>query len=367
MLGAANGHPFHVGILPLGNFTLLAFASFVDTLRLSADEGDGSRQKNCRWTVISSTSEPVLASCGVAITPDQLLGDPGRFDYIAVVGGILDRGKLADEATLAWLRAAAAVHVTLIGLCVGTFALIRAGVMQGRKVCISSYHASDLDAFHENVAVVSDQWFVADGERITSPGGVAAADVAALLIKRHCGESWALKGLQLALIDRHRTANHPQPVAIAPMHVDHARLQRAVKLIEQRLSNPPNLPELARHAHLSPRQLQRLFKQAFAKSPHQFSRDVRARYGRLLLERTDRSISLIAEACGFAGASHFGRAIRAQFGRSPQALRSELRRPGTAPAGVFAHHLPWRPEGTIHFPQVAANRGDAPAGLARSS
>lgn len=352
--GARADPMFHVGILPLPNFTLLAFAAFVDTLRLGADEGDRSRQINCRWTVVSPTAEPVRASCGAEVVPWETLDDPQRFDYIVVVGGLLDRGPLADAATLDWIRAAAAGGTNLIGLCVGTFALLRAGVMAGRRCCINAYHAHDFEDEFPDVTPITDQWFTVDRDRITCPGGVASADVAAYLLRRHCGEGWARKSLQLALISSAKAQNHPQPVATTSRPIEHTRLQRAVAMIEQEIWEPPSLKQLATRAHLSPRQLQRLFKQHFGVGPHEFSRDVRLRYGRWLLKRTDRTVSDIADSCGFRDVPHFCRQFRVLFGMSPLQARAADRVAKPAGPDDTANRLPWRPEANIHTMQAVA-------------
>lgn len=346
---AAGRSTFSVGIVALPNFTMLAFAAFVDTLRLAADEGDRSRPINCRWTVVSATQAPVQSSCGTRITPTELLGDPARFDYVVVVGGLLHKGPLADATTLAWLQRAARAGVTLVGLCVGSFVLASAGLMRGRRCCISAYHAHDFARQFPEVTPVTDQWFLPDGDRITCPGGVAAADLAAYLVARHCGPAWARKGLQLAMIAEERPPSHPQPLSIVATPIENTRLQKAVALIEQRLSRPPSLEELADRAHLSTRQLQRLFQREMQCSPHEFSRRVRLRYARWLLRRTDRTVAEIGESCGFRDSAHFCRQFRVFFGISPMQSRL-LDRKGTAPP---AGPLPWRPEPDLHTLQPA--------------
>ncbi|MEQ9198843.1 MAG: GlxA family transcriptional regulator, partial [Rhodospirillales bacterium] len=96
-----------VGILLLPNFTLMAFAGFVEALRLAADDGDGSRQINCQWTIIGPDLTPVRSSCGVEVTPWELFPDPVRFDYVVVVGGLLHTGPDASPAMAAYLKRAA--------------------------------------------------------------------------------------------------------------------------------------------------------------------------------------------------------------------------------------------------------------------
>ena len=56
-----------IGFLLTSRFTLSAYATFVDVLRLAADEGDGSRPIRCSWRVLSSDMAPVQASCGARI------------------------------------------------------------------------------------------------------------------------------------------------------------------------------------------------------------------------------------------------------------------------------------------------------------
>ena len=39
--------------------------------------------------------EPIPSSSGVSVQPDERLGDPGRFDYLVVVGGLVDVRRLS--------------------------------------------------------------------------------------------------------------------------------------------------------------------------------------------------------------------------------------------------------------------------------
>ena len=100
-----------VGFILLPHFTLLPFAAFIDALRLAADEGDQSRQINCQWTVMGETTTEVDASCGVSVRPWEEFRDPGEFDYIVVVGGLLHQGPTVSRKLVAYLQEAASRHV----------------------------------------------------------------------------------------------------------------------------------------------------------------------------------------------------------------------------------------------------------------
>ena len=53
-------------------------------------EGDRSRPILCGWRVLSATIEPIVSSSGIAVHPEERLGDPTLFDYLVVVGGLID-------------------------------------------------------------------------------------------------------------------------------------------------------------------------------------------------------------------------------------------------------------------------------------
>lgn len=312
-----------VGFVLLPQFTLLPFAAFVDALRLAADEGDFSRQIHIRWSVMGPSLQPVVASCGIEITPSNRFEDPQQFDYIVVVGGLLHKGPAVDPATLDYLRGAAAKGVSLVGVCTGSFALIRAGLMDGRRCCVSWYHYHDLVDRFSNVVPVADRMFVVDRDRITCAGGTAAADLAAWMIERHCGHAWAQKSLRIMLIDHARSGSASQPQPPMAELVEDDRVRRAVLLIEQRLGDPISSDELAQQLNVSKRQLERSFRKELDMTPQQFSLQLRLRYSLWLLAHSRRSVTQIGEESGFADTAHFSRQFRALFGVPPSTVRSD--------------------------------------------
>lgn len=311
-----------VGFILLPRFTMLAFAAFVDCLRLAADEGDSSRPIQCQWRFLTGDGQPARASNGAQLTPCASYAEHPvtDFDYIVVCGGLLDDRPTADPATIDYLKRAAEHRVPLIGLCTGGFALIQAGLMEGRRCCVSWYHYNDLTQRFPNVRPVADRLFVVDGDRITCSGGTAAADLAAWVIERHIGRAWAQKSLHIMLIDGARRGNTAQPQPAFHEQVADNRVRRAIHIIEQHLNNPPTTAALADLLDISRRQLERGFMHELGMSPSMFSRDLRLRYGLWLLHNTRRSITEISAECGFADNAHFARQFKRLFECSPSAI-----------------------------------------------
>jgi transcriptional regulator GlxA family with amidase domain len=319
-----------VGFILAQNFTLSAFSLFIDQLRLAADEGDRSRQILCHWSVMTRRLAPVRASCGVLVSGTADLTDPREFDYIVVVGGILHAGPQLDDATTAYLQEAARQGVALVGLCTGSFVLARAGLMKGRQCCVSWYHHQDFVTQFADVVAVADRLFVADGDRITCAGGGGTADLATFLIERHVGRSVAQKSRHVLLLDRARAGSDAQPHPPVAEGVADERVRRAMLMMEQNITDPLPIADIARHLGLSTRQLERLFVSVTTMRPAEFYRSLRLRYARWLLDNTSRQVTDIALDAGYADCAHFSRQFKAAHGFAPSEHRGEAHVLGAA-------------------------------------
>jgi transcriptional regulator GlxA family with amidase domain len=312
-----------VGFVLLPNFTLIAFSAIVDLLRLAADEGDRSRPERCSWRILAPDLNPITASCGLQVLPWETFDRPERFDYIVVVGGLIDRNSTYHPRTLEFLAAAAAKDVAIAGVCTGSFAMIEAQLMRGRKCCVSWYHLPDLVERYSDIVPVADQLFVEDGKFITCAGGLAALDLGAWMVERHLGPGRAQKSLHIMVTDAARPAAGAQPQPPSVVTVDDTRVRRAMLQIEQNLSTPQKVDDIAQSVGLSKRQLERIFRKVVGKSIQEFSRDLRVFYGLWLLANSSKSITTVAIESGFSDISHFNRLFRGTFGCAPSALRRE--------------------------------------------
>lgn len=340
--GQGRSRPLSVGFILAKNFTLSAFSLFVDHLRLAADEGDLSRPILARWSIMNSTPDPVRASCGTTISQNSGLTDPTEFDYIVVVGGVLHQGKQLDEESIAYLRQAAAAGVTLVGVCTGSFILCRAGLMDGRRVCVSWYHYQDfIEEFPDHTAV-ADRLYLIDGKRITCSGGGGSADLAAYLVERHIGRAVSQKARHVLLLDKARTGNEAQPHPPVAVAVSNKHVRRALLMMEQHITDPLPIADIADRLHLSTRQLERVFLSVMGVRPAIFYRTLRLRYAAWLLDKTPRSITDIALEAGFSDGAHFSRQFRELYGKTPSEARAEAIRhlpEMTAPGSLAASRL----------------------------
>ncbi|RIY03672.1 GlxA family transcriptional regulator [Aureimonas flava] len=326
-----GGARLSVGFILARRFTLCAFANFVDVLRLAADEGDRSRPILCGWSVLSDTMCAIPSSSGVSIQPNERLGDPTKFDYIVVVGGVMEELSGLETAYAAYLRRAAEAGVPLIGICTGGFLLHKAGLMKGYRCCVSWFHHVDFLEQFDGLDPVSDQIFIDDGDRLTCSGGASSAHLAAYLVERHVGRAQASKSLHIMIIDDAMRPEKPQPGVSMDISTRDPMVMRALLLMQQNIDTPLSVAELARRMGHSKRQLERHFRSALGASPQAAFLQIRLTFARHLIETTDKLVAAVAVECGFCDSSHLSRMFRQRFDRTPQEIRRQAQQAASLP------------------------------------
>ena len=103
------------------------------------------------------------------------------------------------------------------------------------------------------------------------------------------------------------------------------RVQRTIDRMEQQLHRRLTVTDLAAAAGVSTAQLTRLFRDATGETPAAFLRALRMSRARLLLERTNLSVSEVMTQVGIADRSHFIRDFQQAHGVAPGRVREPLK------------------------------------------
>lgn len=311
-----------VGIVLWPRFPLLSLAGLCDALRHAADVGDQSRQVRCSWSVLGVPGRAVAASCGVEVPVHESLATESVFDYIAVIGGLLPSIGDIDRRYVEFLRRVSGEGVPLMGICTGSFVLAKFGLLDGKRACIHPFHEQDWQRLHPDLPYVTHRDYLIEGNRLTCAGGVSIIELAAELVRIHCGTDRAAKVVHQMTVSRKTISSHvSRRHALGYASVESDKLRRAVMLMEKNLSTPLEIGVIARLVDASAKQLERAFLKETGRSPSEFYRNSRLKYGRWLLNASDMSIGEIAFECGFADAPHFIRHFRQLYGVPPGKLR----------------------------------------------
>ncbi|NEE45132.1 AraC family transcriptional regulator [Streptomyces sp. SID8455] len=106
----------------------------------------------------------------------------------------------------------------------------------------------------------------------------------------------------------------------APASAGHRTAERARLLLEERLTDPPSLEQLAQAVGSSPFAVLRAFKAAYGMPPHTWLTDARVRRARTLLQ-TGVTPAETATAVGFTDQPHLNRHFTRIVGVTPGAYR----------------------------------------------
>ena len=276
------------------------------------------------WVVVSADAQTVVASNGVSVEADGDLASAVDADLTIVCASWFPE-RHGSPKVLQWLRERAAAGMRLGGVDTGSFVLAAAGVLD-RQEATCNYDV--LDAFRHRFpkVVVSDALYVADARHVTCSGSTAPLDLAVTLVGQARGEQLADQVASHMFHQRFGGSAQSQlGIVNSGMDVEDSRLAAAIVAVRDNLSHPLSVVELAERAGTSPRNLRRLFSQAFGETPSAYSMRIRLDRARQLVLHTELRILDVALATGFDGPEHFSRSYRAAFDTAPLRDRKDHR------------------------------------------
>ena len=306
-----------VGVLPIPGFAMMSFAALTEPMRAA---NLLARRELYKVTTLGTDAAPVASSGAGMVIPDSQVGEDDAFDYLFVVAGG-DPTGYDDRSVLNWLARLARAGVPLGGVSGGPIILARAGLMDGRRMTVHWEHANALAEISPHL-VLERSLYVIDRDRVTCAGGTAPMDLMHALIADHHGVHFARLVSDWFMHTEIRPSAGPQRAGLVErVGSTMPAILDAVEAMEANVAEPLDLERLAARAGLSPRQLNRLFRDKLGRSVMRYYRELRLEKAQSLLRNSPLSLTQIALATGFASSAHFSRAYSAQFGQPPSAYR----------------------------------------------
>ncbi len=322
--------PSHFAFLLLDRFTLIAFSSAIEPLRL-ANRVAGRTLYT--WQLVSETGGPVACSNGTEIAVASKLDDLPQDCLIVVCGGV-DVQRASSANVLSWLRRRARYGNMIGAVCTAAWTLGKAGLLDERRATI---HWENFNSMAEEFPEVelAKSVFIVDGPRVTAAGGIAALDMILSVIAARHGSDLANAVADQLVYSAIRTNRDTQRLSIpARIGVRHPKLARVIEIMESHIEDPISPADLAEAVDMSTRQLERLFRRYLNRSPKRYYMELRLERARNLLMQTDMSVINVALAAGFTSPSHFSKCYRSHYNTTPYRERGthgsedEARQPG---------------------------------------
>ncbi|MER7756075.1 DJ-1/PfpI family protein [Kitasatospora sp. NPDC097643] len=280
----------------------------------------------------AATLDPVTTSAGVRILPDLTFDEAAArpIDTLLVPGAVeVDSLRrvhpLTDPAVVEWVRTLAGRSRRVASVCVGAHLLAAAGLLDGRRATTHWSTAPRLAADYPAVEVDADPIFIRAGEVWTGAGISACLDLSLALVADDFGEELALRVARQLVMYLKRPGGQSQfSVPLEPVSTTR-RVEELRHYIRRHLTGRLTVPELAAHAHLSERQLTRIFKTELGTTPSVYIESARVELARHRLESTDETLERIATGCGFGTVDTLVRAFRRRLDTTPTEYRLRFR------------------------------------------
>lgn len=303
----------HFVFVLLDKFSLLSFASALDSLRI-ANRMAGKTLYT--WSLMGEGGESVSCSAGTTFALDSDLIELQRDDVVLICGGV-DVQSATTKKVLNWVRREARRGLRIGGLCTAAYSLAKAGLLDGKRATI---HWENSDSFIEEFDEVhlTKSVFQIDGNRMTTAGGTSSIDLMLKIIADDFGEDLANAVADQMIYSSIRTDQDTQRLSTPTrIGVRHPKLSQVILMMEKNIEEPISPSILAKDVGMSTRQLERLFRRYLSRSPKRYYMELRLHKARNLLMQTDMSVINVALACGFASPSHFSKCYRAHYNTTP--------------------------------------------------
>ena len=309
--------PFRVGVLLIDGFAMMSYASLVEPLR-AANRLSQRTLYAIRHIPVSGAS--AVSSGGVVIKANAHVGERVDFDLVMVVAGG-DPVAFRDKRVFAWLRHLSVRGVHLGGVSGGPVILASAGVMKGRRMTVHWEHAQDLLDISPSL-MLERTLYVIDRDRMTCAGGIAALDMMHTMLSERHSADFARQVSDWFMHTEIRPSGGPQRAGLVERYATTSQpVILAIEAMTNHIAEPLSLEQLASLANVSPRQLNRLFREKLGTSTMGFYRDLRLDKARNLLRQTPLSTTEIALMTGFSSSAHFSQAFRQKFDATPSSIR----------------------------------------------
>ncbi|MER7374704.1 GlxA family transcriptional regulator [Streptomyces lanatus] len=281
----------------------------------------------------AGTTAPVTTAAGVRILPDATFEEVREraIDTLLVPGSVEvdaeDRiHPVTDPATVTWVKSLAARARRVASVCVGAHILAAAGLLDGKRATTHWSTARRLADDHPAVRVDPDPIFIReDGEVWTGAGISACLDLSLALVADDFGEQVAQRVARQLVMYLKRPGGQSQ-FSVPLERVSTTRRSDDLRLyILNHLDERLTVADLAAYAHVSDRQLTRVFKTELGTTPHAYIESARVERAGHLLETTDDTLERIASACGFGTVDTLIRAFHRRVGTTPSEYRARAR------------------------------------------
>jgi transcriptional regulator GlxA family with amidase domain len=307
--------------------SLLDLAGPLEAFRVAdafaAPRGQGATYE---CIVVSSHGGLIATADGVELNTRTTRSAEKAIDTLVVPGGFWVDDVTRDHALVQWIAKTAPECRRVCSVCVGSFLLAEAGILNGRRAATHWMHAFLLASRFPAVTVEPDAIFIRDGRIWSSAGVTSGIDLALALIEQDLGRKVAIEVARMLVVYLKRAGGQSQYSALlaAQAQSDSDTFSELERWSAEHLTSDLRVEALAERTYMSPRNFARLYAKARGRTPAKAVEAIRIDEARRRLEETEDRITTIAEDCGFTEEEQMRAAFVRTLGVPPREYRKHF-------------------------------------------
>jgi transcriptional regulator GlxA family with amidase domain len=318
----------HVVFTAYEGISLLDLAGPLEAFRVASTFG-GPRQPRSSYecSVVSVRGGPVRTADGVALVTESVRTlSRTQIDTLIVPGAFFVDDVTGDSDLVQWVGKKAATCRRVCSVCIGSFLLAAAGVLDKRRATTHWMHAPLLATRHPQVAVEPDAIFVRDGRVWSSAGVTTGIDLALALIEEDVGRQVAMNVARMLVVYLKRSGGQSQYSALlaAQTQSESETFDPLDRWMAEHLKEDLRVDALAERVHMSPRNFARAYAEKRGCTPAKAVEAIRVDAARRRLEETEDRIESVAETSGFSSEEQMRCAFIRILGIPPREYRKRF-------------------------------------------
>lgn len=270
------------------------------------------------WRVISDTPGLVSGSGACIVRAEPVISDHYQADYLVVIAN-----KSSDSSQ--WMaRVRSMRRLGRPAILLADAATVFIAQSQISSGAVTTHWADAMILKEEgHQPRLTDSLSERSNGIVTSAGRGSTAELILGYLETVLPTTEITEIGRHLLLDSIRKSSSKQPSGLAalPNFLEKPVLD-ALNLMEENLSEPLRIAEIAEALRISQRFLERRFRAAFNASPARFYKKMRTRRARFLLEETNMNLLEIAIATGFGTTGSLTTALKQFYGQSPAQIRT---------------------------------------------
>jgi transcriptional regulator GlxA family with amidase domain len=325
LYGMARSKKKKVVIVPMPGIYLLDIAGPCDVFAAANKALDDKGGYEILLASPVSTRKIVTKSGMEFICPVTVAGVTGTIDTLIIAGfsmALLETGGRFIQ----WLRNIYPSLRRVGSVCIGTYALAEAGILDGKQATTHWEFSQAFQRRYPLVKVDTNPFFTRDENVYTSGGVASGIDLALALVEEDHGRDLALEIARKLVLQLKRPGYQSQFSTVPEIYSRENSIGgRLYSWMIPHLGEDLSIAHLAEQSNMSVRNFARVFLKETGLTPAKFVEKVRVETARKYLEDSDLSMDQIAEKCGLGGMISMRRTFLRHIRVSPSDYRRSFR------------------------------------------